>query len=184
MGNRNLKKVLVIDLEATCWDTTKEKGDQKSEIIEIGVCHLNLETMEPEDKTSYLVRPRFSTVSQFCTDLTTITPEMLKEEGHYFNEVINTFSKDFGVKYKTWFSWGAYDRVQLEKNCAMYNVKYPMGRNHINAKNLYSLRFGLSKELGMTSALEHAGINLEGTHHRGHDDAWNIAKLVAKILKG
>lgn len=181
--SRKLDKLVVVDLEATCWNTQKEQRDQKSEIIEIGVCLLDLQTLEPEQKTSYLVRPRFSTISQFCTDLTTITADMLKEEGHYFNEVVNTFKKDFGLKYRTWCSWGAYDRVQFERNCEMYQVKYPFGRNHINMKNLYSLRFGLSKELGMMKALEHADIKPEGTHHRGHDDAWNIAKLAAKVLE-
>lgn len=27
------------------------------------------------------------------------------------------------------------------------------------------------------------GLTLEGTHHRGDDDAWNIAALLAVLLK-
>jgi inhibitor of KinA sporulation pathway (predicted exonuclease) len=39
-------------------------------------------------------------------------------------------------------------------------------------------------EVGMTTALEKLGLPLEGTLHRGVDDAWNIAKILAKLLKG
>lgn len=181
--SRKLDKLVVVDLEATCWDNEEERGNQKQEIIEIGACFLNLKTMEPEKKRSYLIRPRYSSISSFCTELTTITTELLEKYGQYFDEAINTFKKDFGIKHRTWCSWGAYDRVQFERNCRLYKVKYPFGRNHFNLKNLYSLRFSLSDELGMAKALEHAGIELEGTHHRGCDDAWNIAKLAAKVLR-
>jgi inhibitor of KinA sporulation pathway (predicted exonuclease) len=33
----------------------------------------------------------------------------------------------------------------------------------------------------MAAALEIAGLPLEGRHHRGDDDAWNIAALVLEL---
>ena len=182
MSRRKLDKILCADWEATCWEPRSAQGNQPSEIIELGVCFLNLETGEPEKKTSYLVRPKYSEVSEFCSKLTTITPELLKKEGIPFVDAINKLKKDFGPSQRTWASWGGYDQSKLRENCKLYGIPYPMGRNHINAKNLYSLRFGLKRELGMMKALEHAGIKHDGTHHRGHDDAWNTAKLLGKIL--
>lgn len=38
------------------------------------------------------------------------------------------------------------------------------------------------KSCGMARALEIAGLPLEGTHHRGADDARNIARLAALVL--
>jgi inhibitor of KinA sporulation pathway (predicted exonuclease) len=35
----------------------------------------------------------------------------------------------------------------------------------------------------LVAALNLCGLPMEGTHHRGHDDAWNIAALVAVLLK-
>ena len=32
-------------------------------------------------------------------------------------------------------------------------------------------------------ALAFYGLKLEGTHHRGHDDAWNIAAVLWEVLK-
>lgn len=34
----------------------------------------------------------------------------------------------------------------------------------------------------MAQALELLNIPLEGTHHRGGDDAWNIAGILAKLI--
>ena len=36
---------------------------------------------------------------------------------------------------------------------------------------------GNDKKFGMPQALEHLGIDLQGTHHRGIDDARNIAAI-------
>ena len=38
------------------------------------------------------------------------------------------------------------------------------------------------KKLGMAEALKHCGLPLEGTHHRGIDDARNIARLLPWIV--
>ncbi|GCB43383.1 exonuclease [Streptomyces sp. NL15-2K] len=40
---------------------------------------------------------------------------------------------------------------------------------------------GLRKRPGMAQALRIAGLPLEGRHHRGEDDAWNIAALVLHL---
>lgn len=42
---------------------------------------------------------------------------------------------------------------------------------------------GLPNEVGLPQAMALYGLTLEGTHHRGHDDAWNIAGLLAVVLK-
>jgi inhibitor of KinA sporulation pathway (predicted exonuclease) len=36
----------------------------------------------------------------------------------------------------------------------------------------------LRKEVGMMTALQFAGLQLEGEHHKGVDDAWNIGRLL------
>ncbi len=38
--------------------------------------------------------------------------------------------------------------------------------------------------MGMAGALKQLEIPLEGTHHRGIDDAWNIAEILTWLLKG
>lgn len=42
--------------------------------------------------------------------------------------------------------------------------------------------YALPREVGMAQALELLDLPLEGTHHRGDDDAWNIAGILSKLL--
>jgi inhibitor of KinA sporulation pathway (predicted exonuclease) len=176
---KDLSKILVIDLEATCWDGKPPVG-QANEIIEIGACLLNTKTGARE-KHGVLVKPEHSEISEFCTKLTTITPEMIEEEGVAFGAGIK-FLQDFKPGKITWASWGDYDRRQLERECKSKGIKYPFGVTHLNVKNLFALHHKLPREIGMDAALSQLGTPLTGTHHRGIDDAYNIAGILAGLL--
>ena len=43
---------------------------------------------------------------------------------------------------------------------------------------MYKLKY----EIGMAKALELLELPLMGVHHRGIDDAWNIASILSKLL--
>jgi inhibitor of KinA sporulation pathway (predicted exonuclease) len=183
MGGKNkLDKLIVVDLEATCWMPREEQGDQRSDIIEIGACKLDLQTGKISQKTSYMVRPANSTISSFCTELTTITQEDVNH-GIPFVDACNKFIKEFGTKNRVWASWGDYDRKHFQRDCDFYKAKYPFGPRHVNAKTLFSLVNGLPKELGLRKAMEYYDLEFKGTQHRGHDDAFNIAKVLWKTLR-
>ena len=57
---KKLDQILVIDLEATCWLGDPPEG-QESDIIEIGLCTLDVATGQRLDKASIVVRPERST---------------------------------------------------------------------------------------------------------------------------
>jgi len=61
---KKLDQILVIDVEATCWETEPPE-DQESEIIEIGICPLDVAAGDRLEKQSILVKPEKSTVSAF-----------------------------------------------------------------------------------------------------------------------
>ena len=73
-------KIIIIDLEATCWEGIPPQGEV-SEIIEIGICLLDTLTGEISNNRGILVKPTHSKISPFCTQLTTITPELVAREG-------------------------------------------------------------------------------------------------------
>ncbi|AZM49392.1 DNA polymerase III [Streptomyces sp. WAC 06738] len=182
MTTHLLDRVLVVDVEATCWEGPPPAG-MSPEIIEIGLCELDVRTGQRLSRRSVLVRPEHSEVGDFCTRLTTLTPEQVAA-GVPFAEACALLRREHGARQRVWASWGDYDRRQFERQCAAAEVAYPFGRRHVNAKTLYALAHGLGRELGMAEALAHAGQELEGTHHRGVDDAWNIAGLLAGVLWG
>jgi len=66
----------------------------------------------------------------------------------------------------------------MKKQCSLQKVEYPLSQDHINVKTLFSELKGIPKKVGMNGALEILQIPLEGIHHRGVDDARNIAKIL------
>lgn len=78
-------------------------------------------------------------------------------------------------------SWGDYDRKQLIQDSQYHRIGYPIDAEHINIKVLFSANQGLRKKFGMAGALKKAGLELIGTHHRGIDDARNMARLMPYI---
>lgn len=183
MPSRNLlDKIVVVDLEATCWQVEPPPGEE-SEIIEIGLCLLDVASGQREFKESMLIRPERSTVSAFCTRLTTLTPEDVAA-GMDFAEACALLRQEYGGPKRVWASYGDYDRRQLQRQCDERRVPYPFGFTHINIKNLASLMLRLDHEVSLPQAFSYFGWELEGTYHRGNDDAWNAARLLAVLLWG
>ena len=55
---------------------------------------------------------------------------------------------------------------------------FPIPGEHINLKGKFPREIRGKKRVGVARALECVGLSLDGTHHRGLDDARNIAKLL------
>ncbi|HEY9649490.1 MAG TPA: 3'-5' exonuclease [Coleofasciculaceae cyanobacterium] len=177
---KRLDQILVIDIESTCWETAIPDG-QKSEIIEIGICTLDIASGQRLGKDGILVKPEQSQVSEFCTQLTTLTQEQV-EGGIPFDQACSLLKKNYLSKERVWASYGDYDRRQFERQCQSLNISYPFGTRHLNVKTLLAMIYALPQEVGMEKALELLNLPLEGTHHRGVDDAWNIAGILSKLL--
>ena len=178
---KKLDKIIIVDVEATCWEGKVPEG-MANDIIEIGICLLDVHTGEITESTGILVKPERSEISPFCTSLTTLTKEMIEAEGIKFKDACSIVRKDYEAHSRAWASFGAYDLKQFQRQCTEMNVGYPFGPSHLNVKTLFALKYKLGHETGMAGALESLGIPLEGTHHRGVDDAKNIAKILFQVL--
>jgi inhibitor of KinA sporulation pathway (predicted exonuclease) len=173
--------LLIIDLEATCWRGHPPSG-QQSEIIEIGICPLDVVTLaHPPQGDSLLVRPTRSTISEFCTTLTTLTQAQV-DDGISFAAACQTLRERYHSTEVVWASWGEYDRKMFERQCELFDVHYPFNKRHYNLKSVLSGGRKRGKQMGMASMLRHLALKLEGTHHRGSDDAYNIARIAAAHL--
>ncbi|MGW5355032.1 exonuclease domain-containing protein [Streptomyces sp. NPDC004031] len=169
----------VVDVEATCWEGQPPAG-QVSEIIEIGLTVVDLATRTRRAKHRLLVRPARSRVSAFCTQLTGLTQDEV-DGGTSFAEACRALAATHRAGVLPWASWGDYDRNQFTRQCRHTGTEYPFGSAHTNAKAVFTASYGLRRRPGMAQALEVAGLPLEGRHHRGDDDAWNIAALVLDV---
>lgn len=175
--SNTIKQIVVVDIESTCWNTPTTK---KNEVIELGVWTININGKTLGNGEGIIILPTTTEISPFCTELTTLTTEYVAEKGISFREGITHLSTKYKTKNSIWASWGDYDRKQIENQCRDERVGYPFGNMHINVKALFASQFGFS--CGMDRALKHVNLPLEGTHHRGVDDAKNIAKILVQLL--
>jgi inhibitor of KinA sporulation pathway (predicted exonuclease) len=179
MGRAGLDKIVVVDVETTCWE--KRERDQTMEVIEIGACLLDIRSSEITDRQSILIRPVYSVVSEYCTKLTTLTQEVV-ETGIGFRQACLKLEDEYQTKKRVWASYGDFDRRQFERECRLKNVPYPFGSRHINVKTLFAIKHRLTEEIGMDKALALLGLELIGTHHRGVDDAYNVARILNTLI--
>lgn len=172
---------LVIDLEATC-DDRGAVPRHETEIIEIGAVLVDGATLTPvEDFQTFVAPVRHPKLTPFCTELTTITQADLASAPR-FPLAIDRLRRFVGGRDALFCSWGDYDRKQFEQDAAHHRVPLPFGGRHLNLKKAFSEQLGESKRFGMDGALRRVGLPLVGTHHRGIDDARNIARLLPWAL--
>jgi inhibitor of KinA sporulation pathway (predicted exonuclease) len=175
---------LIIDLEATC-SNVGEVPRQEMEIIEIGAVMLSSRTFEIESEFQTFIHPvRHSQLTDFCTDLTGITQNEVDRAPsfHEATEAMKAWMYQF--EDALFCSWGDYDRNQFVQDCDFHEIAYPFRSGHLNLKAEFSRTLGLRKKLGVVEALRHLGLRFEGSHHRGIDDARNIARIVRKVSIG
>ena len=177
---------LVIDLEATTSEGGKDFPAAEMETIEIGCVLVRASTLEPIEEFDTFVRPvRHAVLLPFCTALTSITQAMV-DGAPLFHEAFAEMRRRMlsgrdGLV--AWGSWGQYDADQLQRDCVLHGVHYDMP-THLNLKDALSDAQGWRKRYGMAKALTRCGLPLQGKHHRGIDDARNIARMLPFFVGG
>lgn len=173
---------LVLDLEATCCDQETIKRHEM-EIIEIGAVMVEPQGLTVIDEFQTFIKPaRYPVLTQFCQSLTSITQAQVDQAPGYVEASVLLKQWLSNYPNAVFGSWGDYDRNQFKQDSKFHNVPFPIAYPHVNLKQLFSEAQDSPKRYGMAEALQLAGIALEGTHHRGIDDARNIAKLLPFIL--
>lgn len=176
------ERYLVIDFEATCCN----KGTvprEHMEIIEVGAVMVEAQTFAVVDEFQTFIRPvRHPRLTPFCVSLTSIEQKDV-DSAPLFGEAIQQF-KQWLYRYDRFVfcSWGDYDLKQLKQDCEFHKLPYPISAPHLNVKRLMAERQGLAKKPGLGDAVRMAKMTFQGSHHRGIDDARNIARLLPFIF--
>jgi len=177
---------LVVDLEATC-DRRGFPRDHM-ETIEVGAVLVESRKLRPVAEFQTFVRPVVRPwLTPFCTELTSITQAdvdaapVFAEAMARWDDWLCAHTQD-GRQAAVLASWGRYDRDQLRKDARRARCPLPsFGTAHVDLKTEFASAAAI-KRCGMARALGMVGLPLEGTHHRGIDDARNIAKLLPFAL--
>ncbi len=173
-------KIIVVDIEATCWEFEPPPDGQINEIIEIGFCIYDVAKDDIFGKRSILVKPTASVVSPFCTELTALTAQQVAEQGLDFAAACRILVEEYGTREILWASWGGYDHKMFRQGCRRMAVGYPFSDRHLNVKRAFADY--QRQRMGMARALRQANLELAGRLHRGDDDAWNCARLLQYLV--
>lgn len=168
-----MQPVVVVDLEATCWNDRPFPCDE-SETIEIGAVHVS-ETGIVVAQFQAFIRPvRHPRLSDFCIELTAIA-QAIVDESSSFSEVFSAFLEWMTVQgHASFASWGTFDAMQLRQDCRYHEIAYPF-EDHLDLSNVFRKKIG--GKCGHRRAMKRLGLLAEGRHHRGIDDVKNIAKM-------
>jgi 3'-5' exoribonuclease 1 len=171
---------IIFDLEATCWEGWDKS---QNETIEIGAVKINENKQVVAEFSSFIKPLKNPILSDFCKKLTSITQEDI-DKAPYFDEVIKQFKTWIGYGSERYMlcSWGFYDKKQFESDCRNFSLDGDWLSQHISLKHQHGQFKKLQRAVGMKSALQLEGLKLDGTHHRGIDDARNIGKIFIKYF--
>lgn len=189
--NRKQKhdKLLVFDLELTCWENKREDGSldktpppgMENEIIEFGYVIIDLKTRTISKPESWLIKPKKSEISEFCTKLTGITQERMDKEGISFEKFRKIISTR-GWRQFPCTSWGYGDIIILREHCEKRKLDCPLSRSFFCCKTLFGTWTGRTKGWGVKNALKKLGLEFEGDQHAAGSDAYNTARILLESI--
>lgn len=175
-----MRPIFVCDLEATCWDDGRHYTVDDTEIIEIG-CVLATPKGDILDEFCSFVRPiKDPVLSEFCKSLTSIRQSDVDSAPTYF-QAMKMLDKWVAGRRAIWGSWGNYDfrEFMAMERRHLTGSKF-LQMQHVNLKRSWKKTTG-SRLAGLRNALSYHGLEFQGSHHRGIDDARNITRLLQYI---
>ena len=181
---RTLARLIVFDLEATCWEPEEP---ERVEILEIGAVDLGrfADSAVPMEGAEFseVVRPVTTpALGEFCLNLIPIS-QAEADGADPFPVVFGRFVDWIGDGQFWLGSWGSFDRAQWTLECRRLGLAMPRGfAGHIDFRREFA-RWKRVRPPGLKSAMEAAGLTMGGTAHRALDDARNLARLARILLE-
>jgi len=183
-------RLVILDFEATC---KPGPPPDPQEIIEFPSVLLDLREGRIVDEFTSFVRPvHHPTLSDFCTELTSITEEELAD-APTFVQVLDLHTKWLlghnllgperpGI-IVTCGDWdlGKMLPAQCHTSGVPIDSLPSIYRRWINIKKTFGASLCTTKVFGMPSMLRNLGLELLGHHHRGIDDCRNIARIAQSL---
>jgi inhibitor of KinA sporulation pathway (predicted exonuclease) len=175
MADLNSSKVLCLDLELTC-------GGKKDthKIIQISIVEIDTRELVITRESMHYIRPYGDYhVDWYCRKLTGIDDEIIKKEGKYLHEALNSL-KHMGYVNKLTLEWGS-DHKPLTRickdNCINYEFKF------LDLGTLFKQLAKLKDPISVANALKMLGLEFEGKPHDALVDARNTARIYIELIR-
>lgn len=173
------ERILYFDLELTCWDSPPPPG-MITEIIEIGIVEMELETLAILREKAFFVRPRRWEITQKCTDITGITASDIQNASP-LEEVLPLIQQQFDPAAKSSCAWGD-DHSTLSRKCKSMGLTNPF-RRFIDLSKAFQGALAIKDSPSLAAALDIMGMSFDGVPHGALPDARNLAHLHAALLR-
>jgi inhibitor of KinA sporulation pathway (predicted exonuclease) len=173
---------LIVSIEASCWEKPLDQPiGQKNEIIEIGAAHLSLTKLTIGNSHNFIIKPSKSTISEFCTRITGLTQARV-DKGMSFAEACVLLTKKLNSINMPFITYGEFDKKIFKWQCDDMKIQYPFP-SHWDFSQTFAKMMGLEHEVSLPVAMKLMGLEFEGMRHKGRDEAYNIARLMAETFK-
>jgi len=185
----------VLDFECTC-----ERGARafNHEIIEFPVVFLNARTLKVEMEFRRYVRPTEKPrLSQFCTELTGISQDSI-DNADTLDVVLLEFEQFLKANELVSPKRGALESAKsfvittdgpmdvlafLRKECQRKRFSLqPYWSHFVDLRYWFAAGFGVP-QCGVRQMLEQCSLEFQGREHCGLDDARNIARIAAEMIR-
>lgn len=180
-----MKQYLVLDLEMCMvkgGEIKKMKG-MRHEIIQIGAVMLNASHHITDEFVTY-VKPEYGKLDYFISKLTGIEERDL-ETAPTLRGALVKFVDWIGNRDVTILSWSDSDYHQMKDEMRVKKIKYhgieQLLENWVDFQRSFDRMLGLERQYALKEAMEIGKLRPLGRMHDGLCDAYNTARLFAKI---
>lgn len=151
------------------------------EILEIGAVRLN-ERFCQTGEFHRLIRPRvYPQLHYKISEITHMDMKELKQRGQDFKQAAEEFIAWCGKEY-VFFTWGAMDLTELQRNMDYYHVPIPFPRPvlYYDVQKLYSLQCGDGTlRQSLDQVVQEQNLDCGRPFHRALDDAYYTGRILA-----
>ncbi len=184
-----MKNYVVIDVEMCKVQKRYAWKDfhYANEIIQIGAVMMN-ENYEQIGEFSSYVCPQYGKIDRFIENLTGIR-ECDVRNAPTLEEVLRSMLLWIGSRDVTFYSWSDVDYFQIRGEILAKGydetemIRLLDEANWVDYQKKLKERFDMSRILSLSDALTIAELEPEGRAHDGLMDAYNTARMMAKIEK-
>lgn len=176
---------VVVDVEMCGVQVRTKSYPYKNEIIQIGAVMMD-DSFKMLDKFSTYVRPRHGKIDHYIGMLTGISERALKEAPD-IEDALRRFVQWVGDDDVVFYSWSTTDYYQIRREIQykcqeddLWNVLLEES-NWIDYQEKLGKRIDSPRRIKLADALELVELDTEGHMHDGLDDAYNTARMIAKL---
>lgn len=150
------------------------------EIIEIGAVVVSLtgDSFVLLAEQQIYVQPQWNkSLTSFCKNLTGIQQKQVDHSLPLEESIRLLDSWIVKNNVTAWGSWGKFDQRHFSSETKLKKLCNPLDTFlHLNIKQLFARKRG--HRVGLARAVQLSGLEFQGRHHSGVDDARNIAQLL------